>query len=30
MSYAKAKKILGWTPKVTFEEGVKRTIASTR
>jgi UDP-glucose 4-epimerase len=27
MSYAHAKKILGWTPKVTFEEGVKKTVA---
>ncbi len=26
MSYAKAKKILGWTPKVKFAEGVKRTV----
>lgn len=27
MSYARAKHLLGWTPKVRFEEGVKRTIA---
>jgi UDP-glucose 4-epimerase len=28
MSYARAKKILGWTPKVSFEVGVKKTLAS--
>lgn len=28
MSYAKAKKILGWEPKVSFEEGAKKTVRS--
>jgi UDP-glucose 4-epimerase len=27
MSYARAKKILGWTPRINFEEGVKKTVA---
>ena len=26
MSYAHARKILGWTPKVKFEEGVRKTV----
>jgi nucleoside-diphosphate-sugar epimerase len=26
-SYAKAKKELGWQPKVRFEEGIEKTIA---
>jgi UDP-glucose 4-epimerase len=26
MSYAHAKKIIGWTPKIKFEDGIKRTI----
>jgi len=29
MSYARAKKILGWAPKVSFETGVERTISHT-
>ena len=27
MSYAKAKKILGWMPKVAFEDGIKRMMS---
>ena len=30
MSYAKAKKILGWTPKVKFEDGIVKTVESFR
>ena len=28
MSYAKAKKILGWTPKVKFEDGIEKMTAT--
>ncbi len=28
LSYARAKKILGWTPKVKLEEGMKKTVTS--
>ena len=30
MSYARAKKILGWSPKVKFEEGVKKTVGNAK
>lgn len=30
MSYTKAKRVLGWEPKVTFEEGVKKTVIGKR
>ena len=28
MSYACAKKVLGWTPKVKFEDGIKKTVGA--